>query len=73
MLKCCKMIRHIFADKGNCDKYYFVELNREATRILNKQVDQEERTETNWEGENLSRIELQHINNITDNTTVLLG
>ena len=67
MLKCCKMIRHIFADKGNCDKYYFVELNREATRILNKQVDQEERTETNWEGENLSRIELQHINNITDN------
>ena len=40
---------------------------------MDKQLDQEEeekeeRAETNREGENLSRIELQHINNNTDNT-----
>ena len=52
MLKCCNMIPHICADRGNCDKYYYFVtlsqsvgqsvLNGEAIRIVNKQVEQEE-------------------------------
>ena len=79
MLKCCNMIPHICADRGNCDKYYYFVtlsqsvgqsvLNGEAIRIVNKQVaSRAGGGETNGEGENLSRIELQHINNISDNT-----